>query len=75
LRKSLKEQTPFRLSQIKGPEVEREIDVLLIKMPREFCCQEKGWTACILLDYFSKKQLDVKEDTVCRLTLALTKNL
>jgi transposase len=52
--------------RIKGRQVEQEIDVLLIKTPREFGYQEEGWTVCILLDFFSKKQLAVKEDTVRR---------
>lgn len=62
----LKSKHPSGRPRIKGPEVEQEIDVLLIKTPREFGYQEEGWTVCILLDYFSKKQLVVKEDTVRR---------
>ena len=64
--KASRANTPSGRPRIKGPEVEQEIDVLLIKTPREFGYQEEGWTVCILLDYFSKKQLAVKEDTVRR---------
>jgi transposase len=62
----LKSKHPPGRPRIKGPEVEQEIDVLLTKTPREFGYQEEGWSVCILLDYFSKKQLAVKEDTVRR---------
>lgn len=62
----LNSKPPSGRPRIKGPEVEQEIDKLLIKTPREFGYQEEGWTVCILLDYFSKKQLAVKEDTVRR---------
>lgn len=58
-------QPPGR-PKIKGLAAETEIDTLLIQTPREFGYQEEGWTVCILLDYFSKKKLDVKEDTVRR---------
>lgn len=62
----LKSKHPPGRPRIKGPEVEQQIDVLLTKTPREFGYQEEGWSVCILLDYFSKKQLAVKEDTVRR---------
>lgn len=52
--------------KIKGLVAETEINTLLIQTPREFGYQEEGWTVCILLDYFSKKRLDIKEDTVRR---------
>jgi transposase len=63
---NLKSKDPPGRPRIKGPEVEKEIDELLIKTPREFGYQEEGWSVCILLDYFSKKQLALKEDTVRR---------
>lgn len=62
----LKNKLPPGRPKIKGSAVEKEIDALLVKTPREFGYQEEGWTVCILLDYFSKKQLHVKEDTVRR---------
>lgn len=67
----LQNKRPPGRPKVKGFAVEQEIDILLISTPREFGYQEEGWTVCILLDYFSKKQLDVKEDTVRR---ALKKN-
>jgi transposase len=51
----LKSKDPSGHPRIKDPEVELEIDVLLIKSPREFGYQEERWTVRILLDYFSKK--------------------
>jgi transposase len=62
----LQNKHPPGRPKIKGPAVEQEIDIILVNTPREFGYQEEGWTVCILLDYFSKKQLDVKEDTVRR---------
>lgn len=62
----LQNKHPPGRPKIKGPVVEQEINIILVNTPREFGYQEEGWTVCILLDYFSKKQLDVKEDTVRR---------
>jgi len=62
----LKSKLPPGPPKIKGTMVENEIASLLIKTPREFGYQEEGWTVCILLDFLSKKNLHMKEDTVRR---------
>lgn len=62
----LKSKLPPGRPMVKGLAVAKEIDKLLVKTPREFGYQEEGWTVCILLDYFSKKGIQVKEDTIRR---------
>jgi len=62
----LNSESPSGRPKIKGKEVEKEIDILLIKTPKEFGYQEEGWTIRILLNHFSKKKIHVKEDTVRR---------
>lgn len=64
--KALISQPPPGRPKVKGTFVEEEIEKMLIKTPRDFGYQEEGWTVRILMDYFSKKKVDVKEDTVRR---------
>lgn len=52
--------------KIKGILVEDELEHILVQSPREYGYQEEGWTVRLIIDYFSKKQIEVKEDTVRR---------
>jgi transposase len=62
----LSSKKPPGRSKVKRLAVVKEVSNLLLKTPREYGYKEEGWTVCILLDYFSKKEIDVKEDTVRR---------
>ena len=54
-------RTPFKRRL-----VEEEIEAILTKSPREYGFQEEGWTISMLVEYFSKKSLNVSGDTVKR---------
>lgn len=64
--KGLISKSPPGRTKVKGAQVEEEIEKILVKTPREFGYQEEGWTVRILIDYFSKKEIIIKEDTVRR---------
>jgi transposase len=52
--------------KIKGILVENELEQILVQTPREYGYQEEGWTVRLIIDYLSRKQIEVKEDTVRR---------
>lgn len=64
--KGLKSKSPPGRVRIKGPKVEKELEDMLRQTPRDFGYQEAGWTVRLMIDYFSKKDISVKEDTVRR---------
>lgn len=58
--------SPSGRPMVKGLAVEKEIETLLVKTPRDFGYQEEGWTVAIMKDYFFRKNLFIKADTIRR---------
>ena len=62
----LKSKKPPGRTMIKGLKVEEEIEKILVNSPREFGYQEEGWTIALMRDFFSKREIEVKQDTIRR---------
>jgi len=62
----LKSKKPPGRPMIKGKKIEEEIEEMIVKSPTEFGYQEAGWTVRLMIDFFSKRGMEVKEDTVRR---------
>ena len=62
----LNSKSPPGRPMIKGREIEEEIEEVIVKSPRDFGYQEEGWTLSLMIDFFSKKGIKAKQDTVRR---------